>query len=232
MKIVVSTGAGMSAESGITTFRDAGGLWEKYPVMQVASAEGFAADPALVHSFYNARRAQLVGVKPNAGHIALAQLENEHEVHIITQNVDDLHERAGSTHVLHLHGELMQVRTMREPYKFYTLPCNELNHTGLETSPATCNSEGDPVRPHIVFFGEDVPNFAPACQLVEDADVVVVIGTTLSVYPAAALLQYAPSKARVFYIDPHPAQVPNWVTVIAKPATQGVAQFIDILRTL
>lgn len=232
MKIVVSSGAGISAESGITTFRDAGGLWENYPVMDVASDEGFARDPALVHRFYNERRAQLVGVKPNAAHTLLAELEKKHDVQIITQNVDDLHERAGSTKVLHLHGELMKVRTMRQPYKFYQLPCVDLTDEGLCTSPATCDRDGNPVRPHIVFFGEDVPNFGPACRLVEDADVFVVIGTTLSVYPAAALLQYAPSKAKVFYIDPKPAQVPAWVTVIAKPATEGVADLVKIIEQL
>ncbi|MCQ2289154.1 MAG: NAD-dependent deacylase [Muribaculaceae bacterium] len=231
MKIVVSSGAGISAESGITTFRDAGGLWENYPVMDVASDEGFARDPALVHRFYNERRAQLVTVKPNAAHKLLAELEKNHDVQIITQNVDDLHERAGSTKVLHLHGELMKVRTMHQPYKFYQLPSDQLTDEGMCTSPDTCNLNGEHVRPHIVFFGEDVPNFAPACQLVQDADVFVVIGTTLSVYPAAALLQYAPETAKVFYIDPKPAKVPSWVTVIAKPATEGVADLVEILKS-
>ncbi len=229
MKIVISSGAGISAESGITTFRDAGGLWEQYPVMDVASAEGFARDPALIHRFYNERRAQLVAAQPNAAHYALAELEKKHDVRIITQNVDNLHERAGSTSVLHLHGNLMQVRTMHKPYKFYDLPSKQLTVDGLETDPDTCDLEGNHVRPHIVFFGEDVPNFSKACQLASEADVFVVIGTSLSVYPAAALLQYAPASARVFYIDPHPASVPAYVTVIPKPATQGVAELIGLL---
>lgn len=232
MKIVVSSGAGMSAESGITTFRDAGGLWENYPVMDVASDEGFARDPALVHRFYNERRKQLLEAQPNAAHIALAELEKTHDVQIITQNVDDLHERAGSTRVLHLHGELMKVRTMREPYRYYLLPCDQLSDEGLCTSPETTDRDGLHVRPHIVFFGEDVPNFQPACRLAQEADVFVVIGTTLSVYPAAALLQYTREDTKVFYIDPKPAAVPKWVNVIAKPATQGVAEFIEILKTL
>ena len=232
MKIVVSTGAGMSAESGISTFRDANGLWENYPVMDVASDEGFARDPELVHRFYNGLRTKLLEAQPNSAHIALAELEKHHNVHIITQNVDDLHERAGSSQVTHLHGELMKVRTMRQPYKFYHLPSDQLTDEGLSTSPSTCNLNGEHVRPHIVFFGEDVPNFAPATRIVEDADVFVVIGTTLVVYPAAALLQYAPRTARVFYIDPKPAAVPSWVTVIAKPATQGVPEFISMLNNL
>ncbi len=232
MKIVVSSGAGISAESGITTFRDAGGLWEQYPVMDVASAEGFARDPALVHRFYNERRAQLVNVEPNAAHYALAELEKKHDVQIITQNVDNLHERAGSSKVLHLHGNLMQVRTMHKPYKFYDLPSDQLTVNGLETDPDTCDLEGNHVRPHIVFFGEDVPNFTPACELASQADAFVVIGTTLSVYPAAALLQFAPAHARVFYIDLHPAQVPSHVTVIEKPATQGVAELVQMLDLL
>lgn len=231
MKIVVSSGAGISAESGIKTFRDADGLWENYPVMDVASAEGFERDPALVHRFYNERRAQLITAQPNAAHKLLAELEKKHDVQIITQNVDDLHERAGSSKVLHLHGELMKVRTMRQPYKFYQLPCEELTDEGLCTSPDTRDRNGLPVRPHIVFFGEDVPNFSPACRLAQDADVFVVIGTTLSVYPAAALLQYAPASAKVFYIDPKPAEVPSWVTVIAKPATEGVADLVKILES-
>ena len=174
----------MSAESGISTFRDAGGLWEKYPVMQVASADGFAANPALVHEFYNQRRHDLLKAEPNAGHLGLVDLEQWYDVYVITQNVDDLHERAGSSHVLHLHGELMKVRAIDDETKVYTL------HPGaLDTTPDTV-IDGHRVRPHIVFFQEAVPNIEPAIDLVQEADIFVVIGTSLNVYPAAGLLQY------------------------------------------
>lgn len=228
--LVISTGAGISAESGMSTYRDAGGLWDKYPVMQVASAEGFAADPALIHRFYNGLRKKLVEqVEPNAAHYGLVELEKYFNVNVITQNVDDLHERAGSSHVLHLHGELMKVRSLRHPERVYTLPCDKLSDKGLETSVDTVDDHGDHVRPHIVFFGEDVPNFGPACELAQQADVMVVIGTSLVVYPAAALLQYALSTAQVYYIDPKPVAVPSYVHVIAKKATQGVPELIDLL---
>lgn len=143
--------------------------------------------------------------------------------------MDDLHERAGSKNVLHLHGELMKVRSMTHPERIYTLPCDQLSDKGLETSVDTIDAYGDHVRPHIVFFGEAVPNFEPACRIASKADVFVVIGTTLVVYPAAALLQYAPPGAEVYYIDPKPAAVPSYVHVIAKKATEGVAELIDIL---
>lgn len=227
--LVISTGAGMSAESGITTFRDAGGLWENHNVMDVASDEGFARNPALIHQFYNERRKQLLEVKPNAAHYGLVELEKYFNVNVITQNVDDLHERAGSANVLHLHGELMKVRSMRYEDRIYTLPSDELSDRGIETSVDTIDAYGDHVRPHIVFFGESVPNFEPACRLASQADIFVVIGTTLVVYPAAALLQYAPAGAEVYYIDPNPAAVPSHVHVIAKKATEGVAELIQIL---
>lgn len=228
-KLVVSSGAGISAESGITTFRDAGGLWENYPVMDVASHDGFLRNPALIHKFYNERRAQLVGVQPNAAHRGLVELEKYFDVNVITQNVDDLHERAGSSNVLHLHGELMKVRSLKYEDRVYKLPCNELTDKGLETSVDTRDSYGDPVRPHIVFFQEAVPNFDRACLLAQQADVFVVIGTSLVVYPAASLLHYAPRNAQVYYIDPNPSAVPSFVNVIAKPATEGVAELIEIL---
>lgn len=184
-KLVISTGAGISAESGISTFRDSGGLWDKYPVMDVASAEGFARNPALVHEFYNTRRKELIKVEPNAAHRALVELEDLYDVNVITQNVDDLHERAGSSNVLHLHGELMKIRSMRVDSRVY-----ELTADNLETSVDTRDAYGDPVRPHIVFFQEAVPNIEPAIDLVQQADVFVVIGTSLNVYPAAGLLRY------------------------------------------
>lgn len=229
-KLVVSTGAGISAESGMMTYRDAGGLWDKYPVMQVASAEGFAADPALIHQFYsNMRKKMTATVMPNAAHRGLVELEKFFDVHIITQNVDDLHERAGSSHVLHLHGELMKMRSMTHPERIYQLPCDQLTDKGLETTVDTLDPFGDHIRPHIVFFGESVPNFEPAAQLVQDADIMVVIGTSLVVYPAAGLIQYARRGTPVYYIDPNPAAVPSWVTVIPKKATEGVADLIALL---
>lgn len=223
-KLVISTGAGISAESGISTFRDAGGLWEKYPVMDVCSADGFERNPALVHKFYNDRRKQLLEAKPNAAHYGLVDLEEKYDVYVITQNVDDLHERAGSKNVLHLHGELMKVRSIPHPERIY-----QLKPEAYETSPETRDKYGDPVRPHIVFFQEAVPNFEPATELVAQADIFVVIGTSLNVYPAAALINYVRPGVPIYYIDPNPARVPAGVTVIPKPATQGVADLARLL---
>lgn len=228
--LVVSSGAGISAESGITTFRDAGGLWENYPVMDVASHDGFVRNPALIHKFYNGLREKLIAAQPNAAHYGLVELEKYFNVNVITQNVDDLHERAGSTRVLHLHGELMKVRSMRFEERVYTLPCDQLSDKGLETSVDTRDPYGDPVRPHIVFFQEAVPNIERACELAQQADIFVVIGTSLVVYPAASLLHYAPRSAEVYYIDPRPSAVPSHVHVIAKPATEGVKELIEILK--
>lgn len=224
--LVVSTGAGISAESGISTFRDAGGLWENYPVMQVASAEGFARDPELVHHFYNERRKDLLKALPNAAHKALAELEKDYDVYIITQNVDDLHERAGSSKVLHLHGELMKIRSIRNPEYTETL---DIDH--LETSPATRGKNGDPMRPHIVFFNEPVPNIEKAVELVHKADIFVVIGTSLVVYPAAGLIQCVRPGTLVYYIDPNPASVSGIpdLTVIKEPATKGMETLVKLL---
>ena len=224
-KLVISTGAGISAESGISTFRDSGGLWDKYPVMEVASAEGFARNPALVHEFYNTRRKELIAVEPNDAHRGLVELEDDYEVNIITQNVDNLHERAGSKNVLHLHGELMKIRSMRVDSRVY-----ELTPDNLETSVDTRDEYGDAVRPHIVFFNEAVPNIEPAIDLVQQADIFVVIGTSLNVYPAAGLLRYVRPGAEVYYIDPNPAAVPTGVNVLPMKATQGVRKLIEILR--
>lgn len=222
-KLVISTGAGMSAESGINTFRDAGGLWENYDVMEVASADGFLRNPALIHQFYNARRKELMKAEPNAGHRGLVDLEKDYDVYIITQNVDNLHERAGSSHVLHLHGELMKVRALDDESKVWTL-----RPEALETTPDTV-IEGHHVRPHIVFFQEAVPNIEPAVELVQQADVFVVIGTSLNVYPAAGLLHYVRPGVPVYYIDPHPAAVPQGVTVLPMKASEGVAKLADML---
>lgn len=224
-KLVISTGAGMSAESGINTFRDAGGMWEKYDVMEVASHEGFLRNPALIHEFYNGRRRELVNARPNAGHLGLVDLEKEFDVYIITQNVDDLHERAGSKHVLHLHGELNKVRALDDETKVWTLhPTDPYFQTTTETE-----IEGHKVRPHIVFFQEAVPNITPAVELAQEADIFVVIGTSLNVYPAAGLLQCVRPGTPVYYIDPNPAAVPANVHVIPLPATRGVARLADIL---
>ena len=227
--LVVSSGAGISAESGIKTFRDADGLWENYPVMEVASHTGFLQNPALIHKFYNERRAQLIEAQPNAAHKGLVDLEKYFNVNVITQNVDDLHERAGSKNVLHLHGELMKVRSLRDESRVYALPCDQLTDKGLVTSVDTRDPYGDPVRPHIVFFEEAVPNFDRACMLAQKADIFVVIGTSLVVYPAASLLHYAPRSAEVYYIDPRPSAVPDYVHVIPKTATEGVKELIEIL---
>lgn len=224
-RLVFLTGAGMSAESGISTFRDSGGLWDKYPVMDVASAEGFARNPELIHRFYNKRRHELVEAMPNAAHKAVAELEKWYDVDVITQNVDNLHERAGSTKVLHLHGELMKVRSMTHPERVY-----ELDLDNLDTDVNTRDSYGDPVRPHIVFFQEAVPNIEPAIELMGMADVVVIIGTSMAVYPAAGLVGYARRGIPVYYIDPNPAPVPDNITVIRATATEGMRQLTEMLR--
>ncbi len=210
-KLVISTGAGISAESGIKTFRDADGLWENYDVMEVASADGFRRNPGLIHKFYNDRRRQLIDALPNAGHLGLVDLEKDYDVYIITQNVDNLHEKAGSKHILHLHGELMKVRALDDETKVY-----ELHPSGpfFETTPDT------------VIAGHHVP----AVELVWEADIFVVIGTSLNVYPAAGLLHYVRPGVPVYYIDPNPASVPAGVTVIPLPATQGVARLASLLR--
>lgn len=222
-RLVISTGAGMSAESGISTFRDAGGLWENYPVMDVCSADGYVRNPALVHKFYNERRQQLLKAEPNAGHLALAELERRFDVRIITQNVDDLHERAGSSNVLHLHGELMKVRAVDDDTKVFTL-----RPEACMTTPDTI-IDGHHVRPHIVFFQEAVPNFEPATKVVESAYIFVIIGTSLVVYPAAALLHYVTPGTPVYYIDPNPAAVPAGVTVIRAKASEGIARLAEMI---
>lgn len=226
-KLVVLTGAGMSAESGINTFRDADGLWEGHDVMEVASPNGWHKNPEIVLDFYNKRRKQLLEVKPNAAHIALADLENDYDVHIITQNVDDLHERAGSSNVLHLHGELLKTRS--------TLDDSYILEWKNDINIGDCCPKNGQLRPHIVWFGEAVPAMEEAIAITETADVVVVIGTSLQVYPAAGLMNYAPSHSPVFYIDPKPADfygMSNKVEIIPATATLGVPVFIEKLRTI
>lgn len=226
-KLVVLTGAGISAESGIKTFRDSDGLWEGHDVMEVATPEGWHKNQELVLDFYNKRRQQLKEVNPNLGHIILAELEKDFDVQIITQNVDDLHERAGSTNVLHLHGELLKVRSTQN--KNLILDWTEDLQTGdLDTN-------GHQLRPHIVWFGEEVPALEEAIEITETADYFAVIGTSLQVYPAAGLISYTPSTTPVFYIDPKPISIPNLrnkVDTIAKFASEGVADLREKLLTL
>jgi NAD-dependent deacetylase len=200
-KLVVLSGAGISAESGIQTFRDSDGLWEGHNVMDVATPEGYRKNPALVLDFYNKRRQQLLTVEPNEAHFILAELENDFNVQIITQNVDDLHERAGSSKVLHLHGELLKVRSSK-------------NHTQIldwkiDLLDSDKDDEGFNLRPHIVWFGEDVPALEEAVQLTYKADLYLVIGTSLQVYPAAGLIDFVPKKTTIYYIDPNPIEIPN-----------------------
>ena len=228
-KLVISTGAGMSAESGIATFRDSGGLWDKYPVMDVASADGFARNPALVHEFYNQRRRELVAAEPNAGHRAIVDLERLFNVYVITQNVDNLHERAGSGKVLHLHGELMKVRALDDESLVYTLPDALVGSPDPLATSVDTVIDGHKVRPHIVFFQETVPNFEPATEIAAEADIFVVIGTSMNVYPAAALLRYVRPGVPVYYIDPNPATVPDYVNVIRAGASEGLARLAAIL---
>lgn len=225
-RLVISSGAGISAESGISTFRDAGGLWENYPVADVASADGFRRNPALVHEFYNERRRALLEAMPNEAHKILKELEKDFDVWIITQNVDDLHERAGSEHVLHLHGELMKIRSVSDPDYV-----EELDIDHLTTTPETRGRRGDLMRPHIVFFNEPVPNIEPAVELVHSADIFVVIGTSLAVYPAAGLIQCVRPGVPVYYIDPHPASAgqASGITVIAEKASVGMRLLRDEL---
>ena len=217
-KLVVLTGAGISAESGIKTFRDSDGLWEGHNVMDVATPEGWNRNPALVLDFYNQRRKQLKEVQPNRGHQILVELEKDFEVYIITQNVDDLHERAGSSNVLHLHGELLKVRSTKNP--LYILDWHaDLNFGDLDANK-------NQLRPHIVWFGEEVPALEEALQLTQNADYFAVIGTSLQVYPAAGLIDFAPRETPVFYIDPKPIKIPNLknpLTIIPEMASKGVA---------
>ena len=195
-KLVVLSGAGMSAESGIATFRGADGLWEGHRVEEVASPEGFEANPELVLEFYNQRRRQIVDAQPNEGHLALSRLESLFDVHIVTQNVDDLHERAGSTRVMHLHGEIRKARSTRREDVVLDLPGTELNLGDV-------GPDGAQLRPHIVWFGEAVPLIDAAMDVVASADVVIVVGTSLQVYPAAGLVGYAPPHAPIHVVDPH-----------------------------
>ncbi len=225
MKITVLTGAGMSAESGIKTFRDSGGLWEGHDVMEVASPQGWNANPELVLDFYNQRRRQLLEVEANPAHISLAELEKDHDVYIITQNVDDLHERAGSTNVLHLHGELFKVRS--------TIIESTILDWKKDLILGDNCKDGYQLRPHIVWFGEAVPEMDNAVRIVMQTDILIIIGTSMQVYPAAGLLQYAPSHSKMFFVDPRPSiKSTERITVFAKSATVGVVKAIEEIRKI
>lgn len=220
--LVVLTGAGISAESGLKTFRDADGLWEGHEVMEVASPEGFKANPELVLEFYNQRRRQLLDVKPNSAHQALATLEKHYKISIITQNVDDLHVRAGSTNIIHLHGELLKARNIIDDTSIFE--CKTDIKLG-DVCP-----KGVQLRPHIVWFGEAVPMIETAKEICANADLLLIVGTSMQVYPAAGLIHYAPKNIPIYFIDPKPSIQPTkHLTIISKTATEGMKTFMDLL---
>ena len=229
-RIVVLTGAGVSAESGFATFRDTGGLWEQYDVSDVASIEGWYRNRQLVLDFYNQRRAQLETAKPNDAHLAIAALEKSYDVEVITQNVDNLHERAGSTRVLHLHGELTKVRPENG---IYNRTASEAEVIDVGYKPVILGDlapNGSQLRPHIVFFGEAVPNIEKAITLVERADILLIVGSSLQVYPAAGLYRYAPIDCPIYVIDPKPVPISDSrVTFIQNVATKGMKEFVEML---
>jgi NAD-dependent deacetylase len=229
MNISILTGAGISAESGISTFRDAGGLWEGHRIEEVASPEGWVKNQELVLNFYNKRRAQLKEVKPNAGHLSLVSLEKHFNTTIITQNVDNLHEKAGSSSIIHLHGELNKVRSTGDKHLVYEWE-NDLITGDL------CE-KGYQLRPHIVWFGEEVPMLNKATELVTKSDIFIIAGTSLQVYPAAGLISYAPPYCKIYYVDPKPfishelKNRPN-VEIISKTATEGLPVLVqNIIKT-
>lgn len=220
-KIVVLTGAGMSADSGLKTFRDADGLWEGHDVMKVASPQGFSRNPELVLDFYNQRRRQLKEAEPNPGHLALVELESVYDVSIITQNVDNLHERAGSSHVIHLHGELFKVRSTGNPH--------DVKEWKDDIFVGDLCEQGHQLRPHIVWFGEDVPLLPHAAQLTQQADLLIVIGTSMQVYPASSLIHYTRTGVRKFFVDPNPtisAYQYDDLDIIAERAAIGVPTLV------
>ena len=225
-KIVILTGAGISAESGLKTFRDANGLWEGHDVMEVASPQGFAKNPELVLEFYNQRRNQLLKVKPNDGHLALVELETNFEVNIITQNVDNLHEQAGSSKVLHLHGELFKVRS--------TVNENLVLNWKKDLNIGDLGTDGHQLRPHIVWFGEMVPMLERAIEITYTADILIIIGTSMQVYPAASLVNYVKSETPIFFIDPKPSVTKNDfenLTILKSSASIGVPQLVNELNS-
>ncbi|WP_180083184.1 NAD-dependent deacylase [Acinetobacter sp. YH12102] len=229
-KLVVFSGAGMSAESGINTFRDSDGLWEQYRIEDVATPQAWARDPQLVQRFYNARRKNILEAEPNTAHLQIAQLQQDYDVHVITQNIDDLHERAGSSKVIHLHGNIRLAKTSgpdaQSTTRFY--PVEE---TELDLNKHFCTA-GYPLRPHVVWFGEAVPAYAEAQSCVQDADIFVVIGTSLQVYPVAGLIHDIPVSCQAYYIDPRAdqQQLPVQFHKITQTATDGVQQLIQLLE--
>ena len=225
-KLVVFTGAGMSADSGLATFRDSDGLWANYRIEDVCTPEALARNRALVIEFYNKRRREMLAARPNAGHEAIAALERDFAVEVVTQNVDDLHERAGSTHVTHLHGELRKLRSTRNPELVVPIE-------GWEQKLDATAPDGSLLRPHIVFFGESVPMFERAAEIAARAEIMVVVGTSLAVYPAASLVRYAQPGVPIYLVDPgHPdtTGIRNPLTVISKRAAEGVPELVDLLR--
>ncbi len=226
-KIVVFTGAGVSADSGLSTFRDADGLWANYRIEDVCTPEALARNRSLVIEFYNKRRKELLSTEPNAAHYAIAELEKHFDVEVVTQNVDDLHERAGSKRVTHLHGELMKLRSERNADLIYDI------EDGWEQSLDATAEDGSLLRPHIVFFGESVPMFDPACRIVQDADILVVVGTSLAVYPAAMLVRYAKAGVPIYVVDPgnpDTSMIRNPLTHIKARAAEGMPELARRLK--
>ncbi|MGE8524306.1 MAG: SIR2 family NAD-dependent protein deacylase [Acinetobacter pseudolwoffii] len=229
-KLVVFSGAGMSAESGINTFRDSDGLWEQYRIEDVATPQAWARDPQLVQCFYNARRKNILEAEPNTAHLQIAQLQQDYDVHVITQNIDDLHERAGSSKVIHLHGNIRLAKTSG-PDAQSTTEFYPVEETDLDLNKHFCTA-GYPLRPHVVWFGEAVPAYAEAQSCVQDADIFVVIGTSLQVYPVAGLIHDIPVSCQAYYIDPRAdqQQLPVQFHKITQTATDGVQQLIQLLE--
>lgn len=221
--IVVLSGAGMSAESGLQTFRGSNGLWNGYNIMEVASPEGWKRDYKTVLEFYNMRRREIGKAQPNPGHAALAQLEQKAQVSIITQNIDDLHERAGSKHMIHLHGEIVKARSIADPSLIY--------HIGYEDiRPGDLCEQQSQLRPHIVWFGEEVPMIYEAAKVMATADIIIVVGTSLQVYPAAGLLDYAPDSSAIYLVDPYPPDhLPRNIKVRKNTASEGLPKLINDL---
>lgn len=229
-KLVVFSGAGMSAESGINTFRDSDGLWEQYRIEDVATPQAWARDPQLVQRFYNARRKNILEAEPNTAHLQIAQLQQDYDVHVITQNIDDLHERAGSSKVIHLHGNIRLAKTSG-PDAQSTTQFYPVEETELDLNKHFCTA-GYPLRPHVVWFGEAVPAYAEAQSCVQDADIFVVIGTSLQVYPVAGLIHDIPASCQAYYIDPKAdqQQLPVQFHKITQTATHGMQQLIQLLE--
>lgn len=221
-KVVILTGAGISAESGIQTFRDSDGLWMNYNVEDVATYDAYVMNPELVLDFYNARRAEVFKAEPNEGHRQLVRLEEKYDVHIITQNIDNLHERAGSSQVLHLHGEVSKARSDRDDNLII-----EIGNKDIKMGDKA--PDGAQLRPHIVWFGEAVPNIEPAAELCEQADYFIVVGTSMNVYPAAGLIHYVPRSAPCYLVDPKAVAVSRDITVVQEKASTGVKKVVDTL---